>query len=75
MILENAVLTDNDKMKLKNILNRLEKGILNKIPQTMDIETGVRNLFMRYDKDKTGKMTIDELNRFCLGIGVPLERK
>merc|ERR1719359_2524041 len=32
-------------------------------------------MFNQYDKDKTGLITINELNALCLGVGVPLERK
>jgi len=41
----------------------------------MNLETGIDNIFRQYDKDKTGMITINELNSLCLGVGVPLERK
>lgn len=75
MILENPELTDADKATIKSCLMRLKAGILQKIPPTMDLENGIRNIFRQYDKEKSGKMTINELNALCLGVGVPLERK
>jgi Ca2+-binding EF-hand superfamily protein len=53
----------------------LKSGILQKVPPTMNLETGIDNIFRQYDKDKTGVITINELNSLCLGVGVPLERK
>jgi len=47
MILEHEQLTPADKMMIKKLLNRLSQSILEKIPVTMSLETGVRNLFMR----------------------------
>lgn len=41
----------------------------------MNLETGIDNIFKQYDKDRTGVITINELNSLCLGVGVPLERK
>lgn len=41
----------------------------------MNLETGIDNIFKQYDKDRTGMITINELNSLCLGVGVPLERK
>jgi len=41
----------------------------------MNLETGIDNIFKQYDKDKSGQVTINELNSLCLGVGVPLERK
>jgi len=41
----------------------------------MNLETGIDNIFKQYDKDKSGQITINELNSLCLGVGVPLERK
>lgn len=75
MILENETLTPADKNTVKNCLARLKKGIEGKIPPMMSFESGIRNIFNQYDKDKTGMITINELNSLCLGVGVPLERK
>lgn len=75
MILENDVLTAQDKNTIKNCLARLKKGIEQKIPPMMSFESGIRNIFIQYDKDKGGFITINELNSLCLGVGVPLERK
>lgn len=47
MILETAELTDADKLIVQKSLDRLYKGILDKIHPTMSLETGIRNLFMR----------------------------
>jgi len=41
----------------------------------MNLESGIDNIFKQYDKDRTGLITINELNALCLGVGVPLERK
>lgn len=53
----------------------MKSGILQKVPPTMNLETGIDNIFKQYDKDKTGIISINELNALCLGVGVPLERK
>lgn len=45
MILENEVLSDGDKATIKSCLMRMKAGILQKIPPTMDLENGVRNIF------------------------------
>lgn len=75
MILENPELTATDKTVIKNCLYKLKAGILQKVPPTMNLETGIDNIFRQYDKDRTGVITINELNSLCLGVGVPLERK
>jgi Ca2+-binding EF-hand superfamily protein len=75
MVLENPELTASDKTIIKNCLYRLKSGILQKVPPTMNLETGIDNIFKQYDKDRTGVITINELNSLCLGVGVPLERK
>jgi Ca2+-binding EF-hand superfamily protein len=75
MILENEDLSAQDKNVIKNCLYRLKAGILQKVPPTMNLETGIDNIFRQYDKDRTGMITINELNSLCLGVGVPLERK
>lgn len=41
----------------------------------MSADSGIRNLFMSFDKEKNGYFTINEVNALCLGVGVPLERK
>jgi len=75
LTLENEELTATDKNIIKNCLYKLKSGILQKVPPTMNLETGIDNIFKQYDKDKTGQITINELNSLCLGVGVPLERK
>jgi Ca2+-binding EF-hand superfamily protein len=75
MVLENEELTATDKNIIKNCLYKLKAGILQKVPPTMNLETGIDNIFRQYDKDKTGSIQINELNSLCLGVGVPLERK
>lgn len=75
MITEFKELTAEDKRIVDGCLRRLHNGVLQKIPVTQSLDSGIRNIFMQYDRDKSGKMTINELNNFCLGIGVPLERK
>jgi len=45
MMLENPELTDADKNTIKSCLMRMKAGILQKIPPTMDLENGIRNIF------------------------------
>jgi len=45
MILEKSELTSNDKNIIKNCLYRLKAGILQKVPPTMNLETGIDNIF------------------------------
>lgn len=75
MILENESLSPQDKATVKNCLARMKKGIEQKIPPMQSFESGIRNIFLQYDSDKGGVITINELNALCLGVGVPLERK
>jgi len=75
LILENDDLTSQDKIIVSNCLTKLKGGLLQKVPPTIQLEAGIRNIFLEYDKDKSGMITINELNALCLGVGVPLERK
>lgn len=75
MILENDELTEQDKVTIRSNLQRLKKGVLDKVPPLYDLNTGLRNIFFQFDKDGTGVITINELNAMCLSVGVPLERK
>lgn len=75
MILEFDELSEQDKLVIKNCLAKMKHGILQKMPPTMSEDSALRNLFLQYDSDKTGFITINELNSLCLGVGVPLERK
>jgi len=45
MALETEDLTTNDKSIIKNCLYRLKTGLLQKISPTMNLETGIDNIF------------------------------
>lgn len=66
---------DKDKKMIDSCLGRLKRGCVQKIPSTMSLDAGIRNIFLSFDKDKTGSFTINEVNSICLAMGVPLERK
>jgi len=75
MMTESEELTPGDKIAIRQNLNRLKSGAMQKIPPMMSFESGLRNIFLQFDKDRTGFITINELNVMCLKLGVPLERK
>lgn len=41
----------------------------------MDIDSGIRNVFKKFDKDGSGKININELHALCIAVGVPMDRK
>jgi len=45
MVLENPDLTAMDKTIIKNCLYKLKAGILQKVPPTMQLDTGISNIF------------------------------
>lgn len=77
MILENDKLTKEEKACVASNIEKLKIGISQKMgpPGLMSEEASLRNLFMKFDKDNSGRMTINELNAMCLLCNVPLRRK
>jgi len=75
MMLENDMMTDNDRMLINKCLMKLKTGILHNLPPRIDIDTGIRNIFKQFDRDGSGKITINELHALCIAVGVPIERK
>lgn len=68
-------MTPTDKICINKCLSKLKAGIQKRVPPTISVEDGLERIFNFFDADKSGLITIDELNTLCLHVGVPIERK
>jgi len=41
----------------------------------VDLDSGISSIFKQFDRDGSGKITINELHALCIAVGVPMERK
>lgn len=77
MILETDKLSREEKACVASNLEKLRIGIQQKMgpPGLLSEEASLKNLFLKFDKDNSGRITINELNSMCLHCAVPLRRK